>query len=174
MARYNLTGEIFIGWKCLLLFLALTTSCIEKNKHGVGTTIIVAKVGSENKNRTANSYGITLKSFTQVPQDIEGTAQYFYLSNEDMKDGKLIYVDDLATISYVNINDRMQKFILNKHGLTDNFYSSYSGDYKLVIKIKKSENDENKELTDMQGEIVLLKKDDTLYKHNIIGVLFTE
>lgn len=109
--------------------------------------------------RGLSSYPITdftLDTFNNVPDEVDGCACYFYLSQQDESNEKYIFINDYANLGFVSINGKLEEFELISHNKKGRTYTYSNRDYKLKIIITK-ESAMDVEATRMKGKIVLSK-----------------
>jgi hypothetical protein len=120
-----------------------------------------------NQPSSKNSSNFTLKTFTQIPNEIDGCGCYFYLTNEDEIKEKYIFINDFAEIAFVSIDGKLEKFKLIKHSEASGFYSYTNGIYQLTIEIVSKKSD-GYETSRLKG-IIKLTKGKQMYEKKIIG-----
>lgn len=111
---------------------------------------------------------ISLNTFTNLPDEIQGCACYFYLTKRDEKRGEYIFVNDFAQISYISINGKLEKFNLINHSDNDDIFLYSNGLYLLKIELLDKKGDGNEGFS-TKGVLTLKKGKDTLLKKNFIG-----
>ena len=111
---------------------------------------------------------IKLTLFTRTPKEIDGCACYFYLTLNQQKEEKYIFVNDFAQFAFVSINGNIQKFKLKEHNMNSKNYLYHNGIYNLKVVIIKSKTGKAEESIE-QGTITLLKGESILDEKNFIG-----
>lgn len=106
---------------------------------------------------------INVGVFSSIPKEIDGCACYFYMTEQDKKQEKYVCVNDFASIAFVYVNGRLQKFILKEHKKTDNSYFYSNEEFNLEIHITKK-NDAGDEGSDVSGTITVSNKSQNITK----------
>mgnify|MGYP003577264278 CR=1 FL=1 len=110
---------------------------------------------------------MVLNTFKDLPKEIDGCGCYFYLSKNDEKEAKYIFVNDFADAAFVSINKKLEKFKLKEHKDDSNTYFYFNADYDLIIEITKRYNGGD-ETSLVEGVIILTKGKNSI-KNNFIG-----
>ena len=81
---------------------------------------------------------IKIGHFTTIPNDVDGGSCCFYSSIQDKKKGIYVCVNDMASIAYLLINGKMERFTLINidNGKTYN-YRSKQYLLKIIVENKK-------------------------------------
>ncbi|WP_321436735.1 hypothetical protein [uncultured Bacteroides sp.] len=118
-----LKGNIFI----LLIILSCSTysQSIQRKKQTV--TSVYSKPN------------IRIGHFTTIPNDVDGGSCCFYSSIQDKKKGIYVCVNDMASIAYLVINGKMERFTLINID-KDKTYNYRSKQYLLKIIVKKKKD----------------------------------
>jgi len=124
-------------------------------------------ISEDNKNIVANN-AIKLERFSKIPDEIDGGACFFYLSDDDMNKQMYIFVNDLAETAFISIKGKILKFKLDKFDGDKNTYYYSFMDYKLTLVIDKIKN-EHEEESVLNGKIKLEVKDKVEFESVFIG-----
>src|SRR5688572_21817600 len=111
-----------------------------ENRPKVGQTLPEA-----NLSKVSSEEELTLESFPDFPEDIDGCSCYFSRNEKEFNEQKYIYMNDFANISFISINGSLRKLELKKHEEKPISYFIYAdSDYELRIetKTKKATDDE--------------------------------
>jgi hypothetical protein len=94
---------------------------------------------------TIDSTIIYLERFTDIPQEIDGCACYFFISQEDREKSQYIFVNDWALLAFVKINGQIVKFEQQKYDDKKNvyFYTHHTDKMKVEITKKIAEDYES-------------------------------
>lgn len=109
------------------------------------------------------SVDFSLDSFSNIPEEIDGCACYFYLSAQDEKMEKYIFISDFANTAFISIKKRVEKFELREHKENSRIYLYSNGEYSLKVEIAKKENGAS-ETSVMEGSISLSKGNNIIRK----------
>lgn len=109
------------------------------------------------------SFDFSLDTFSNIPEEIDGCACYFYLSSQDEKREKFIFISDFANSAFISINKRIEKFELIEHKENGSIYLYSKGEYSLKVEVAKKENGAS-ETSVMEGFIRLSKGDNAIRK----------
>jgi|GEM_PF-2303328 len=152
---------------CIRIATATTSGSFINEAHHC----LIKKQPSNNAIPIQHKFGlqdsIKLKTFTKLPDDVEGCVCYFYLSKSDETKRKYIMTEILAEIAYIFINGKMQRFYLVafKDGV---FYNYSNGNYKLRVEFKKTIKTDS-EVFRIIGVLKIFKAQKLLIKKNILG-----
>jgi hypothetical protein len=94
-----------------------------------------------NKNKIltiTDSTTIYLESFTDIPQEIEGCACYFFISQEDREKLQYIFVNDWALLAFVKINGQIVKFEQQEYDEKNRVYFYIHHTDKMKVEITKN------------------------------------
>ena len=80
---------------------------------------------------------IVFKSFTNLPEEIEGCGSYFSLNKKENNAGKFIYVDNMEN-GYMSVNGNLEKFKVGKS--TENSTKFSNEKFHGILKFKKIES----------------------------------
>ena len=106
---------------------------------------------------------LTLNTFTKIPDEIDGCGCYFYLSEKDEKKERYIFVNDFASVAFVSVKSKLQRFELKKHKEGSSEYLYSNGAYQLKVQITEKKTD-GEESSRMKGIIILSKGKSVLHK----------
>ena len=110
---------------------------------------------------------IQMSSFTDIPDEINGCACYFSVSQEELKNGVYIFVNDFASLAFVKIKGELKRFELQSHDEGNNTYHYLYKEETMEVKIiNKTTCEDGSEL--MEGIITINMKDGTI-KQKYIG-----
>ncbi|HEY4322827.1 MAG TPA: hypothetical protein VGN20_02545 [Mucilaginibacter sp.] len=88
---------------------------------------------------------LEINTFTELPEEIYGCSSFFYLSKNDRKLKKYIYVNDFGQFAFIKIGKTLEKFTLVKNysiaGTRTLLYKKDSILLKIQIKTKESTSD---------------------------------
>ena len=128
------------------------------NKMGLISVIAIQNNASDS---------IKLNTFTELPNDIQGCACYFYLSKSDEAKQKYIMAEIFAQVGYISINGKMQKFNLI-HFKDRLFYIYSNGTYILRVDFKNKIKNDSEDFR-IRGTLTVFKGQKILVKKSIIG-----
>ena len=142
---------------CYIAALVLLVSCQEKEQKSIAFAIALP----EPKQPTM----LFITSFSEVPEDIEGCACSFSRDSLDFKGGKLIYLNNHSSISFVKVNGVTTRFTEINHQELDSLHtiSTYDNpNYELILKVEdkgKNGNESSRKtgtlkLTDNDGKTI--------------------
>ena len=106
----------------------------------------------EQKNDTTNK--IHLDPFSGFPDEIDGCSCYFSISQEDLKKGIYIYVNDFAALAFVKIEGKLIRFELQNHDENRNIYYYIHNDDKMKVEIIKKTTNKD-EIVVIEGLITI-------------------
>jgi hypothetical protein len=88
---------------------------------------------------------LEINTFTDLPDEIYGCSSFFYLSKNDRKLKKYVFVNDIGQFAFIKIGKTLQKFELVRSytiGRTGVYlYKEDTIQLKIQIKTKESTND---------------------------------
>jgi hypothetical protein len=106
--------------------------------------LVMVSVAAYTQNKPTHIFKIN--SFTGLPKEIDGCSSYFFLSKNDKKTERYLFVNDLAQLSFIKIDNKLVKFTLVKNykiGKVDVFlYKSGSMTLQIELKTQKSIEDQ--------------------------------
>lgn len=147
-----------------IISLIFIISCISNNCNVYSQNAI-----SKQKNEKVN---FEIKKFTNLPNEIDGCACYFYLSKQDESKGKYIFVNDFANVAFIFINKKLEKFKLTKSTNHNTIYYYSNNTYDVIIRILKNNNSNNEveeEDSDMTGTMDVLSKKGSKITKKFVG-----
>ena len=100
---------------------------------------------------------LELSPIIGFPEAIDGCACYFSQNDQDFEKDKFIYLNDFASLSYLNINGELVEFSLipsNDSNSTPKFHLYRSKDFELRVNIEKK-TDLDQELAKLEGKLLL-------------------
>ena len=98
-----------------------------------------------------------LNPITEFPESIDGCSCYFSRNNQEFEKGKYIYLNDFASLSYLNINGELVEFNLVQSSDSTSkakFHLYRSKKFELKVTIEK-ETDLDEELAKLEGKLLL-------------------
>ena len=96
---------------------------------------------------------IKIGHFTTIPNEIDGGSCCFYSSIQDKKKGIYVCVNDMASIAYLVINGKMERFTLINVD-KDKIYNYRSKQYLLKVIVEKKK-DTDYESYAIEGNIIV-------------------
>jgi hypothetical protein len=99
-----------------------------------------------------DSTDIYLETFTDIPQEIDGCACYFFASQENREKSEYIFVNDWALLAFVKINGQLVKFELQEYDEKRMIYYYTHHTDKMRVEITKK-IEENYESVVVEGVI---------------------
>ena len=96
---------------------------------------------------------IKIGHFTTIPNEIDGGSCCFYSSIQDKKKGIYVCVNDMASIAYLVINGKMERFTLINVD-KGNIYNYRSKQYLLEIIVEKKK-DTDYESYAIEGKMIV-------------------
>jgi hypothetical protein len=102
----------------------------------------------DNKNK------IHLDSFSGFPDEIDGCSCYFSISQDDLKNGIYIFVNDFASLAFVKIDGELIRFELQKYDENQNIYYYTHNNDKMKVEIIKSTTNKD-EIAEIEGLITI-------------------
>jgi hypothetical protein len=146
-----------------LALLTLTTillvACGQKNENNT-TTIDSTSQVIEKKEITQNIEPLRIDTFSTFPDEIDGCSCYFSNDSTEFEQGKYIYMNDYAEISFMKINGILTKFTQTEFKEKDKttFVAKFISDkYNLTIEVKRGKQN-GEETTLQSGTIKLIDK----------------
>jgi hypothetical protein len=146
-----------------LALLTLTTilliACGQKNGNST-TTIDSTSQVIDKKEITQSIEPIRIDTFSTFPDEIDGCSCYFSNDSTEFKQGKYIYMNNYAKISFMKINGMLTKFTQTEFKVKDKttvIAKFISGKYDLIIEVKRGEQNGD-ETTLQSGTIKLSDK----------------
>jgi hypothetical protein len=108
-----------------------------------------------------------MNSFTNIPEEIDGCSCFFSVSQEELKKGCYIFVNDFASLAFVKIQGELKRFELQNHDEEYNAYYYLCNEDTMEVKIlNKITCEDGSEL--MEGIITIKMKNDTI-KQKYVG-----
>lgn len=99
---------------------------------------------------------LTFQTFDVIPDEIDGCACFFYLSEKDEASAKHLLVNNFASIAFMKIDGEMREFELEKFEKDMRIYNDVQGNYKLYISIEKK-IDLDEKTSKLEGRLHLIK-----------------
>lgn len=96
---------------------------------------------------------IKIGHFTKIPNDVDGGSCCFYSSIQDKKKGIYVCVNDMASIAYLVINGKIERFTLINVD-KDKIYNYRNKQYLLKI-IVENKKDTDYESYAIEGNIIV-------------------
>jgi hypothetical protein len=96
---------------------------------------------------------IKIGHFTTIPNDVDGGSCCFYSSIQEKKKGIYVCVNDMASIAYLVINGKMQRFTLINVD-KDKIYNYRSEQYLLKIIVEKKKETDYESYA-IEGKIIV-------------------
>ncbi len=154
-------------------------SCNSSNTDQTGSTadllkdtvVSVTKANPKDKKPSSepkttfekDSIDFSVDTFTTLPGEIDGCGCYFYLSKQDEKKEKYLFVNDFASIAFISINGKVEEFKLTEHAENSKIYLYSNGTYHLKVEITK-EKDDGYESSVIEGVITVSKGNNVIRK----------
>lgn len=144
-------------YRMLLIFVIIIhfIACND-DKESVGQSNPVTGSPSELSLSRLKNGNLTFQTFDVIPDEIDGCACFFYLSEKDESSAKHLLVNDFASIAFMKIDGEMREFELEKFEKDKRIYKDLQGNYQVYIFIeKKVELDEK--TSKLEGRLHLIK-----------------
>lgn len=143
-----------------LALLTLTTifliACGQKKGNNTTTLDSTSQI-LEKKEITQNIEPLRIDTFSTFPDEIDGCSCYFSNDSTEFEQGKYIYMNDYAEISFMKINGILTKFTQTEFKEKDKttvVAKFISDKYDLTIEVKRGK--QNGEETTLQSGTIKL------------------
>lgn len=143
----------------LFVLLTLTTifliACGQKKGNNT-TTLDSISLVFEKKETTQNIEPLRIDTFSTFPDEIDGCSCYFSNDSTEFQQGKYIYMNDYAEISFMKINGKLTKFSQTEFKEVNKTIVAkfISKKYDLNIEVKRGK--QNGEETTLQSGTIKL------------------
>lgn len=94
----------------------------------------------ENNDSTKIDIQLSIDTFATFPDDISGCSCYFSNDSTEFRNGKYIFLNDYAEISYMKINGKLTKFSKTQNIESDKFLKVLKAKndlYEVTVEIKE-------------------------------------
>jgi hypothetical protein len=129
-------------------------------------------IGLSNVNKNISvEHTLTIDAFSNFPSEIDGCSCYFSNNSTEFKNGKYIYMNDLAQTSFLKINGVLTKFIQTDFKVVDKkttFAKSKSNKYEMTIEVIHCKQS-GYETSLQSGTIKLMDKNGNSIKRKFYG-----
>jgi len=150
-------GNFTLQPYCYIAALVLLVSCREKEQQSIAFATALPEPKQPDM--------LFISSFSEVPEDIDDCICSFSNDSIDFKVGKLIYLNNNWSTSFVKVNGVMTRFTEINHQETDSLHtiSTYDNpNYELILKVEskgKNGNEPSRKtgtlrLTDNDGKTI--------------------
>ena len=116
---------------------------------------------------------ISINSINDFPPEIDGAACYFSVDRGDFEKESYVYVDDVDSISYVKIKDKLVRFKMTEDNGSEGSLNHYSKrftseEYELFIDLKKTKEFDEKPI--LEGHMIIKDKNKSETKVDLYGI----
>jgi hypothetical protein len=143
----------------LIILTVILIACVQKNENNTNLIDTTSQV-IEKKEIIQNIEPLRIDTFSTFPDEIDGCSCYFSNDSTEFEQGKYIYMNDYAEVSFMKINGILTKFTQTEFKEKDKttvVAKFISDKYDFTIEVKRGKQN-GEETTLQSGTIKLYDK----------------
>ena len=115
-----------------------------------------------------SSFKITIGYFKKIPNEIIGSGCNFYASTLDEKARRILLANDLGAVSYMKINNVLERFYYLPDKCNDTVFYMKNKKYSIKIETLKT-SERGYECYNVEGIITVSDKNGLMVKQTFVG-----